>query len=351
MTAADSPAQVRTLRVSADNAGQRLDNFLLRELKGLPKSHLYRLIRSGQVRINKGRAKPDTKLAAGDLLRIPPVRLGQKTDASQALQHQAQKLSERLVIEYEEPGFLAINKPAGWAVHGGSGVSLGVIESMRLQRTDCPYLELVHRLDRETSGLLLIAKKRSSLLALQAQLKDRSAGKTYLALVRGHWPAKRKVLDLSLRKFQIATGSQAEERRVEVVPHNHPDAQRAISLVQVLGQFDLAEHTGYALPVSLLAVTIKTGRTHQIRVHLSSQGHPILGDDKYGDFALNKALAQGGQQAILPRMFLHAWQLRIQHPQDQRPLALQCPPPPQLLRVLPLELQTLCAAKAAPVSP
>ncbi len=328
----------RLLLVDADWAEQRLDNFLVRELKGVPKSHIYRLIRSGQVRLNKGRAKAETKLQAGDVIRIPPVRVAEKEDNTEQVNAHLQKTAA-LDVLHEEAGFLAVNKAAGMAVHGGSGVSLGLIETLRAQRPAAPYLELVHRLDRDTSGLLLVAKKRSSLVALQAQLKDRSAGKTYLALVQGHWPAKLKVIDQSLRKFQLATGSQAEERRVEVVAHTHPAAMRAISLVQILHSFELALPWGDALPVSLLAVTIKTGRTHQIRVHLASNGHPILGDDKYGDFALNKQLAKGGRQALLPRMFLHAWQLQVQHPQSGQPLHLRCPPPPELAQILPLQLQ------------
>jgi 23S rRNA pseudouridine955/2504/2580 synthase len=316
---------------------------LLRELKGAPKTLVYRIIRSGEVRINKGRAKAETKLQAGDVLRIPPLRLSEKAPANAIKKEAAQAgFSREILIIYEENGFLAIDKPAGLAVHGGSGISLGLIETLRAQRQDAgvaPYLELVHRLDRETSGIILVAKKRSALVALQEQFKNRSTGKTYLALVQGAWPAKRKVIDQSLRKYQVATGSAAEERRVEVVPHEHPEAMRAISLVQVLGSFELALGDS-RLPVSLLAVTIKTGRTHQIRVHLASNGHPILGDDKYGDFALNKLLGKGGSQALLPRMFLHAWQLQVQAPQTGLPLQLHSGLPPELARVLPETLQT-----------
>jgi len=334
---------VQTITVGEEWAGQRLDNFLLRELRGAPKTLVYRIIRSGEVRVNKGRAKAETKLQAGDVLRIPPLRLSDpspKTLAQNAIKKEAAQAGflREIPVIHEENGFLAINKPAGLAVHGGSGVSLGVIETLRALRPDVPYLELVHRLDRETSGILLIAKKRSALVALQAQFKNRSTGKTYLALVKGAWPAKLKVLNQALRKFQVATGSAAEERRVEVVAAEHPDAMPALSLVKVLGSFDLPLGDHSQLPVSLLAVTIKTGRTHQIRVHLASAGHPILGDDKYGDFALNKQLAKGGDSAVLPRMFLHAWQLQVAQPPSGESLHLHCPLPPELAACLPANL-------------
>ena len=350
-----TPPAVQMLTVGEEWAGQRLDNFLLRELRGAPKTLVYRIIRSGEVRVNKGRAKAETKLAAGDVLRIPPLRLSEPKSAAGAIKKEATqavsaaKSLENIHIIYEEAGFLAVDKPAGLAVHGGSGVSLGLIETLRAQRQGqtgvAPYLELVHRLDRETSGIILVAKKRSALVALQEQFKGRSTGKTYLALVRGVWPAKLKVLDQSLRKYQVATGSSAEERRVEVVPAEHPDAMRALSLVKVLGSFDLnlsaAGQPPLNQPVSLLAITIKTGRTHQIRVHLAHQGHGILGDDKYGDFALNKQLAKGGAQAVLPRMFLHAWSLQVKQPQTERPLAFHSPLPPALARLLPAEILAL----------
>ena len=331
---------VQTLTVGQEWAGQRLDNFLLRELRGAPKTLVYRIIRSGEVRVNKGRAKAETKLQEGDVLRIPPLRLSEKPAAPTIKKEAAQAaLARKLSIIHEENGFVAIDKPAGLAVHGGSGISLGLIETLRAHRPDAPYLELVHRLDRETSGIILVAKKRSALVALQAQFKNRSTGKTYLALVRGDWPDKRKVLDQSLRKYQVATGGSAEERRVEVVADEHPDAMRALSLVQVLGRFALPMPEGDAIPVSLLAVTIKTGRTHQIRVHLASQGQAILGDDKYGDFALNKRLGKGGTQAILPRMFLHAWQLRITALQGEQSQHFHSVLPPDLAALLPADLQ------------
>ena len=338
-----SPA-VQFFTVGEEWAGQRLDNFLLRELRGAPKTLVYRIIRSGEVRVNKGRAKAESKLAAGDVLRIPPLRLSEKAAPPSAIKNEAAQavLARKIVIIHEENGFVAIDKPAGLAVHGGSGVSLGLIETLRAQRRGqtgvTPYLELVHRLDRETSGVILVAKKRSALVALQEQFKNRSTGKTYLALVQGDWPEKLKVIDQALRKYQVAAGSNAEERRVEVVPHDHPDAMRALSLVKVLGRFTLPIPEDATIPVSLLAVTIKTGRTHQIRVHLASNGHSILGDDKYGDFTLNKRLAKGGAKAILPRMFLHAWQLRIADLQTGQAQTFSSPLPPELADLLPPDL-------------
>jgi 23S rRNA pseudouridine955/2504/2580 synthase len=217
----------------------------------------------------------------------------------------------------EDESVLAIDKPAGVAVHGGSGVSFGVIEQLRRARPASLNLELVHRLDRETSGVLLVAKKRSALKHLQDQFRDRETGKTYLALVLGLWPSNKKVIDVPLHKYVVEKGDGEGERRVKVVGKDDPNGMRSITLVRV------ARTVG---PYSLLEVTIKTGRTHQIRVHLASQGHPIAGDDKYGDFEHNKQLHKLG----LKRMFLHAWQLKFQHPQSGRPVALQAPLPSEL---------------------
>jgi 23S rRNA pseudouridine955/2504/2580 synthase len=218
----------------------------------------------------------------------------------------------------EDEHLLAVNKPAGVAVHGGSGVAFGVIEQLRMGRPDEKFLELVHRLDRETSGILLVARKRMALKNLQEQFRERGTDKVYLALVRGQWPDKLKVLDKPLHKYLLPDG----ERRVRVVDAAHPDAMRAVSLVKVQRRLVLPE-VGEA---SLLEVTIKTGRTHQIRVHLASQGYPIVGDDKYGDFSLNKRLAAQG----LKRMFLHAWRLQFIHPSLGKPQTLQADLPPEL---------------------
>lgn len=318
-----SPA-VRLLVVDAESDGQRLDNYLLRELKGAPKSLIYRLIRSGEVRRNKGRVQADSRVVAGDVLRIPPLRLAASAQPASELAGTAAPAREFPVL-FEDDALLAIDKPAGVAVHGGSGVSFGVIEQLRRARPQAPLLELVHRLDRETSGILLVAKKRSVLRLLQEQLRQRSMGKSYLALVKGPWPARLKVLDWPLHKYLLPDG----ERRVRVTDEHDSQGLRAISLVQVLGQLTLAgaSESGAAQVATLLAVTIKTGRTHQIRVHLAHAGHPIAGDDKYGDFGWNRDLQKLGGK----RMFLHAWKLRFAHPVLGQEVQLQAPLPPDLL--------------------
>lgn len=299
-----SATAVSHLTVDEEAAGQRLDNFLIRHLKGVPKTHIYRIIRSGEVRRNKGRVTAQDRVEAGDVLRIPPIRLSERAEDKLTQPVPARHFP----VVYEDEAFLAIDKPAGVAVHGGSGVSFGVIEQLRRARPEARLLELVHRLDRETSGLLLIAKKKSALKALQEQFRARETGKTYLALVKGDWPAQRKVLDQPLRKYLLPDG----ERRVRVTDKQDADGMHAVSLVRVR---QLVEPPpGLATPVplrfTLLEVTIKTGRTHQIRVHLAHAGHPIVGDEKYGDFDLNRQLARLGHK----RMFLHAWRLQFTHP-------------------------------------
>lgn len=300
----DGPMAVRHLCVDEESAGQRLDNYLFRELKGVPKTHIYRIIRSGEVRRNKGRISADDRVQAGDVLRIPPIRISERAQEKAMAVVPARSFP----ILFEDDAFLAIDKPAGVAVHGGSGVSFGVIEQLRSARPQARFLELVHRLDRETSGLLLIAKKKSALNALQDQFRQRQTGKTYLALVKGVWPERMKVIDQPLHKYLLADG----ERRVRVVDAGHPDAMRSITVVKVRQPVKSPPGCEIDAPegFSLLEVTIKTGRTHQIRVHLSHAGHPIAGDDKYGDFELNRQLNRCG----LRRMFLHAWRLRLTHP-------------------------------------
>lgn len=308
----------RMLLVDDESDGQRLDNFLMRHLKGVPKTHIYRIIRSGEVRINKGRVQADSRVHAGDAVRLPPVRMAEKpADAPVAP-------AREFPILWEDDDLIAIDKPAGVAVHGGSGVSFGVIEQLRQSRPQAPLLELVHRLDRETSGILLIAKKKSALRQLQDQFRERETGKTYLALVKGAWPRNKKVVDSPLVKYLLPNG----ERRVQVAAAGDPQAMRSISLVRVLqAVHPPADWPGEATThFSLLAVTIKTGRTHQIRVHLSSQGCPIVGDDKYGDFELNKLAARFG----LKRMFLHAWQLRFTHPRSGESIQLSTQLPNEL---------------------
>ncbi|WP_332742976.1 RluA family pseudouridine synthase [Hydrogenophaga sp.] len=313
-------AAVRHLTVDEESAGQRLDNFLFRELKGVPKTHIYRIIRSGEVRRNKGRVGADDRVQAGDVLRIPPIRLSERAEEKQLNPAPARQFP----VIFEDEAFLAIDKPAGVAVHGGSGVSFGVIEQIRQARPDARLLELVHRLDRETSGLLLIAKKKSALKALQDQFRERETGKTYLALVKGAWPARLKVLDQPLHKYLLADG----ERRVKVTTKDDPDGLHSVTLVKVAARVPVPAALASVLPegLSLLEVTIKTGRTHQIRVHLANAGHPIAGDDKYGDFELNRQLARAG----LKRMFLHAWRLRLSHPVLNTPVELHAGLPDEL---------------------
>lgn len=297
------------MTVGEESAGQRLDNFLIRQLKGVPKTHVYRIIRSGEVRVNKGRAAADTRVESGDLVRLPPLRLPARIEEKAARPAPAREFP----VLFEDEHVLAVDKPAGVAVHGGSGVSFGVIEQLRQARPAARFLELVHRLDRETSGILLVAKRRPALTALQDQFRERETGKTYLALVEGEWPANRKVVDLPLHKYLLADG----ERRVRVVAKDDPEGMRAVTLVKVAQKLP-----GF----SLLEVTIKTGRTHQIRVHLASQAHPIAGDDKYGDFERNKALQKQG----LRRMFLHAWRLQFNHPATGERIELLSPLPADL---------------------
>ena len=306
--AASAPPQVRHLCVDESSAGQRLDNYLLRELKGVPKTHVYRVIRSGEVRLNKGRAAADTRVQAGDDVRVPPLRLPERQAASAP--------PREFEVLYEDDWLLAIDKPAGVAVHGGSGVSFGVVEQLRRARPQARFLELVHRLDRETSGVLLLAKKRSALTALQDQFRARDTAKSYVALVRGDWPDKLKRIDVPLHKYLLPDG----ERRVRAAAAGDAQAKPSLTLVRVAQRF---------AGCSLLDVSIKTGRTHQIRVHLAHAGHAIVGDDKYGDFDFNKALARG--EALLglrfEGMFLHARRLGFEHPASGQRIELEAPLP------------------------
>ena len=288
--------QVRTLEVGEEGEAQRIDNFLLRELKGVPKSHIYRVLRSGEVRVNSGRVKPDYRLKIGDRVRIPPVRVAdRKPAAPKALD---------LPVQYEDDAILVIDKPSGVAVHGGSGVSFGVIESMRATRPQAKFLELAHRLDRDTSGLLILCKKRSALVELHRMLREGEVDKVYLAVVKGE---ARKHLDLreSLHKYVTASG----ERRVAV----QADGVSAVTRARLLKSRN---------QLSLLEVHLLTGRTHQIRVHLAHAGHPIVGDDKYGDFALNRELKQ--------RLLLHAGKLAFRHPLTGEPMKLASPLPAEM---------------------
>ena len=373
--------QATLVTVDEDYAGQRLDNFLIRQLKGVPKTHVYRIIRSGEVRVNKGRAHADTRVEAGDIIRLPPVRTSERADqkaqamgqvmaetlahatgsarATEVLRHGASSTvggyapAAEFPVLFEDDFLLAIDKPAGVAVHGGSGVSFGVIEQLRMARPQADFLELVHRLDRETSGILLIAKRRMALKLLQEQFRERETDKVYLALVSGNWPANHRVIDKALHKY-LLDGKEghggAGERRVKVVANDHPDGLRSVTLVKVKAVVPAhpLNHGAAATPFTLLEVTIKTGRTHQIRVHLANEGHPIAGDDKYGDFELNKALQKAGTAPIpLKRMFLHAWSLKFNHPKTRKAVQLHAALPAELQQFLPSRPQEAEAKPAA----
>ncbi len=302
----------RHVTVDEESSGQRLDNFLLRELKGVPKTLVYRVIRSGEVRVNKGRAGADTRVQAGDVIRVPPLRLSEPGAATPVP-------AREFPLLFEDDWLLAVDKPAGVAVHGGSGVSFGVIEQLRRARAQARFLELVHRLDKETSGVLLLAKKRSALTALQAQFRARGTGKTYAALVWGAWPSRLKVIDLPLLKTLDAAG----ERQVRVASPGHGGARRSITVVRA--QRPVGDCT-------LLELGLTTGRTHQIRVHLAHSGHAIVGDPKYGDFARNRELARGPLR--FTRMFLHALELAFDHPADGRRIALRAELPAECATLL-----------------
>lgn len=301
---------VSWLEVGEDSAGQRVDNFLLKMCKGVPNSHIYRILRSGEVRVNKGRVKADYRLQLGDQVRVPPMRVSAR--AAEGADKPAAPARDFPVV-FEDDAVLVIDKPAGVAVHGGSGVSFGVIEQLRRARPQAKFLELAHRLDRETSGLLIIGKKRSALVRLQDDFREASMGKRYFALVKGRWLNQIQHIRQPLYKYLIENG----ERRVRV----DPEGKAAHSIVRLVKRWQTGQ--GY---FSLVEVELKTGRTHQIRVHLTNAGFPLLGDDKYGDFALNKELQRLG----LKRMFLHAAKLEMTHPVTGESLALEAPLPPEL---------------------
>jgi 23S rRNA pseudouridine955/2504/2580 synthase len=299
-----SKARATLLEVGEEGIAQRIDNYLLRRLKGVPKSHVYRVLRSGEVRVNSARVKPDYRLQAGDRVRVPPIRVAQPSvkPAPRALE---------LPLVHEDAALLVIDKPSGVAVHGGSGVSYGVIESLRAARPEARYLELVHRLDRDTSGLLLIARKRSALVELHRMLREGEVDKTYVALVAGRWKGGARDLSERLHKY-VTTGG---ERRVAV----HGSGREALTRATPIASCDAC---------SLLELKLMTGRTHQIRVHLAHAGHPVLGDDKYGDFELNRTLTKQGVR----RLFLHAKQLALVHPLTRTPLRFEAPLPQDMRR-------------------
>jgi 23S rRNA pseudouridine955/2504/2580 synthase len=291
-----SKARVKWLEVSEESEAQRIDNFLLRELKGVPKSHVYRVLRSGEVRVNSGRVKPDYRLRAGDRVRLPPIRVSDKKPSARPLE---------FPVVHEDAQILVIDKPSGVAVHGGSGVSFGVIESLRAARPQAKFLELAHRLDRDTSGLLILCKKRSALVELHRMLREGEVEKVYLAVVKGALAKKTLELRESLHKYVTASG----ERRVSV----QEEGKAAVTRVR-----RLKTSGGF----SVLEVELLTGRTHQIRVHLAHAGHPVIGDDKYGDFALNRSLKT--------RLLLHAGKLVFKHPLTGEQMKLESPLPPEM---------------------
>jgi 23S rRNA pseudouridine955/2504/2580 synthase len=296
-----SKARATQLEVGENGVGQRIDNYLLRILKGVPKSHVYRILRSGEVRVNSGRIKPEYRLKAGDKVRVPPIRTAApKPAVLRPLQ---------LPIVYEDEALIVIDKPSGVAVHGGSGVSFGAIESLRAERPQAKFLELAHRLDRDTSGLLIVAKKRSALVELHRMLREGEVEKIYLAVAKGVPKQPEFEIRESLHKYVTSQG----ERRVAV----REGGKAAATKVRLLKQGDSS---------SLLELRLLTGRTHQIRVHLAHAGHPVLGDDKYGDFPLNHGLEKQG----VKRLFLHAASLAFKHPISGAALAFKAPLPEEM---------------------
>lgn len=310
-------AKVRLVAIDADMAGQRLDNFLLANLKGVPKSRIYNLVRKGEVRVNKGRSRPDYKLAAGDLVRIPPVRQAQAEAALAKASNQMLALLARSIV-YEDEGLLVVNKPPGLAVHGGSGVLLGLIESLRQMRPEARYLELVHRLDRDTSGCIMVAKKRSYLRHLQAALRDKASGhveKVYRALVVGSWPKRVHQVNAPLLRTEVGS----DERYVRV----HPEGKPSLTLFKVLQRYQ-----GF----TLLEARPITGRTHQIRVHAQYSGCSLVGDEKYGSDELNAQFRGQGFR----RLFLHAAALGFQLPGATELTWVEAPLPEDLAKPLAL---------------
>ena len=311
------------LTIDEASEGQRVDNFLTKTLKGVPKNHIFRILRSGEVRVNKKRIDADFRLSLGDVVRIPPTRSTTLEKPTVSVPTTSQL--EGAVI-YEDDAMLVIDKPAGFAVHGGSGVSRGVIEQLRLERPKAKFLELVHRLDRETSGVLMLAKKRTALVALHEAIRNNQTDKRYVMLVRGEWHEQKKRVVLDLQKYLLPNG----ERRVNVVTDASKDKYNERQISETL--FKLLKN--YSHPTlgsfSLLEAQLVTGRTHQLRVQLAHLGFNIVGDDKYGDFANNKVLQKNG----LKRMFLHSSVTKIRHPLTNDKLELNAPLPSELNKFL-----------------
>ena len=308
----NSPKEsVRRVKIDDAHAGQRLDNFLLGQLKGVPKSRVYKLVRGGEVRVNGGRVQVSQRLGEGDEVRIPPVRQAEAAPRPKTLPRDVTRLEPSIL--YRDEDLLALNKPSGMAVHGGSGISRGVIEQLRLEFPDQRFMELAHRLDRETSGVLVVALKRRALIGLHDIFRQHRVDKRYLVLATGRWRDEMRNVRVALHKFVTADG----ERRVTV----QEGGQAAHTIFHRLRTWP-----GFAL----LEAELKTGRTHQIRVHLAHLKHPIAGDDKYGNFALNKELMARG----LKRMFLHAASLSFDHPVSGEPLRFEAPLPNELQNFL-----------------
>ncbi|MHB8741731.1 MAG: 23S rRNA pseudouridine(955/2504/2580) synthase RluC [Sulfuricaulis sp.] len=305
-------ATVRYLEVDESRAGQRLDNFLIATLKGVPRSHIYRILRKGEVRINRGRVRPDYRLEAGDMVRIPPLRQSPARDIdSQRVAQEFAWLLPRIL--YEDDDLMVVNKPAGLAVHGGSGISLGLIEALRGLRPAAPFVELAHRLDRDTSGCLLLAKNRPAMLVLHRMLREGKMEKHYVALVAGVWQGGVRQVTLALEKKQPQSGA----RKVTV----SEDGKTAASVFIPRQRYGLA---------TLMDIQLLTGRTHQARVHAAYLNHPIAGDDKYGDREFNRRLHKLG----LRRLFLHAQRLRFTHPQTGNTIDIETPLPDELSSLL-----------------
>ena len=315
-----APAAVHLQTIGPEEAGQRLDNYLLRWAKGVPKSHVYRIIRSGEVRVNKKRAEPTTRLIEGDVVRVPPVRIAEPAQMaavnSAQTKSRAHGYSDKMPILFEDEALLIVDKPPGLAVHGGSGIALGVIETLRITRPELKFLELVHRLDRDTSGVLLLAKKRSALVELHRQIREGQTDKRYYLLAHGEIQQGAQVMQLKypLHKYLLANG----ERRVRVDPEGLP-SHTALRVSKTMTRADAA--------ITLAEAQLKTGRTHQIRVHLQKLGHAILGDDKYGFEDQDKAIKS-------KRLYLHAHLAGFTHPRTGEKMRIESPLPAEFAAMM-----------------
>ena len=300
--------EVMLIKVDEDDVDQRIDNFLIKKIKNVPKSHIYKIIRSGEVRVNKKRIKADYKLNLNDQIRLPPLKLNLSK-----IKNTSSDLRIKKNIVYEDDWFLIVNKTEGIASHGGSGISLGLIESLRIERDDLRYLELVHRLDKNTSGLILVAKKRAALRSLQELFRNKKIIKKYLTLVKGEWLEKKIKVEMNLKKIVTKDGQQVVKKS--------KDGKLSQSIFRLVK---------YIVNLSLIDVELLTGKTHQIRVQLAEMGFPIAGDDKYGDFSFNRTLLKRG----LKRMFLHAYYIEFMHPFLNKKFTLEVGLPDGLKKIL-----------------